>query len=235
MVSLMKNIILASSSSVHGSEYLEYLDKDLKMLFNGVSKLLFIPYASPSGVSHESYTNSVKNRFGLIDIEVKGIHNFTDPKKAIANSEAIFVGGGNTFLLLSILQKLELLDILRKKILDGTPYLGTSAGSNICGVGIHTTNDMPIVLPSSLAALGIIPFNINPHFIPRNNESTHMGETRETRIKEYHTVSTIPVIGLQEGSWLYVSGNQILLKGNLDAYLFKKNKQVVLCSPKTIF
>jgi dipeptidase E len=231
----MRNVILASSSTIHGSGYLEYLHPELKELFKGVSKVLFIPYARPSGISFDMYTEIAKKGFCFMGIEVNSIHTFDNPKLAIEEAEAIFVGGGNTFVLVSKLYEEKIMEVLKIKIENGTPYLGTSAGSNICGVNMQTTNDMPILMPPSFATLSIIPFNINAHFIAVNKYSTHKGESRETRIKEYHAFNKTPVIGLKEGSWLRILENEIILKGSLQAYLFEKDKEIRICQPKTIF
>jgi dipeptidase E len=231
----MKNLILASSSTIHGSGYLEYLQLELKELFTGVSKVLFIPYARPSGISFESYTEIAKKGFEFKGIEIEGIHSFENPKIAMQNAEAIFVGGGNTFVLVAELYKQNLMELLKMKIETGTPYLGTSAGSNICGVSMQTTNDMPIVLPPSFDTLEIIPFNINAHFHPADKFSKHKGETRETRIKEYHAFNDTPVIGLKEGSWLRIVGEKIALEGELAAYLFKKDEEIRICESKMLF
>ena len=118
----------------------------------------------------------------------------------------------------------NLIECMRDVVTAGAPYLGTSAGSNICGLTINTTNDMPIVYPPSFKALGLLPFNINPHYLDPDPNSTHKGETRETRIKEFHAYNTSPVIGLREGSWLQVKGNSIILKGDLPARVFEYNK-----------
>lgn len=231
----MKNIILASSSTVHGSGYLEYLQSELNNLFKGVSKVLFIPYAKPSGISYDAYTEIAKKGFENLGIEVEGIQCFDNPKDAINNAEGIFVGGGNTFLLVSSLYEHNLLDDLSGVINKGTPYLGTSAGSNICGVNMQTTNDMPIIYPPSFETLSVVPFNINAHYIVADKNSTHKGETRETRIKEFHTIQDTPVVGLQEGSWIRVVGEQSTLGGDKDAYLFHKNEEIVICPPKYQF
>ncbi|MDG2279162.1 MAG: dipeptidase PepE [Flavicella sp.] len=229
----MKNIILASSSSVHGSGYLEYLEPELKVLFAGVTEILFIPYARPSGISYEEYTEIAAKGFSKLGIDVIGIHEFTNPKSAIENAKAIFVGGGNTFVLVATLYELEIMQDLKSCIESGIPYLGTSAGSNICGMTMQTTNDMPIKMPKSFKTLGVFPFNINAHFIEADKSSTHKGETRETRIKEYHVFNETAVIGLKEGSWLRVLGNTITLDGELEAVLFEKNKSPKRVSPKT--
>ncbi|WP_445956330.1 dipeptidase PepE [Yeosuana sp.] len=220
----MKHIIIASTSTLHGSDYLDYILEELKVFFKNVNNVLFIPYARPSGISHDVYTDNVKNAFSKINKDVIGIHTFENPVTAVEKAEAIFIGGGNTFVLLNQLYKNNLIDILKETVIDGTPYLGTSAGSNICGLTIKTTNDMPIVYPPNFNALGLVPFNLNPHYLDPDITSNHMGETRETRIKEFHAYNSPPVVGLREGSWLHVHGNSIILKGNLSARIFEYNK-----------
>tara|TARA_R110000868_G_scaffold121418_1_gene322139 strand:- start:844 stop:1551 length:708 start_codon:yes stop_codon:yes gene_type:complete len=220
----LKHIIIASTSTLHGSDYLDYILEELKVFFKNVNNVLFIPYARPSGISHDVYTDNVKNAFSKINKDVIGIHTFENPVTAVEKAEAIFIGGGNTFVLLNQLYKNNLIDILKETVIDGTPYLGTSAGSNICGLTIKTTNDMPIVYPPNFNALGLVPFNLNPHYLDPDITSNHMGETRETRIKEFHAYNSPPVVGLREGSWLYAHGNSIVLKGNLSARIFEYNK-----------
>jgi dipeptidase E len=220
----MRNLIIASTSTLHGSEYLDYILDELTVFFKEANNILFIPYARPSGMSHESYTEKVVEAFAKINKTVKGIHEFANPIEAIHTAEAIFTGGGNTFVLINQLYKYNLMDALKTAIHKGTPYLGTSAGSNICGLTIKTTNDMPIVYPPSFNALGFVPFNINPHYLDPDTNNNHMGETRETRIKEFNKFNTTPVIGLREGSWLQVKGESIILKGSLTARIFEYNK-----------
>jgi dipeptidase E len=224
---MSKKIILASTSTLSNAAYLAYLLPILKAHFNSCKTLLFIPYARPSGISHDEYTKKVADAFATIDISVRGLHEFENPMEAIQKAEAIFTGGGNTFLLVSQLYKTNTMATLKKVIEKGTPYLGSSAGSNIAGMTMNTTNDMPIVLPESFKTLGLIPFNLNPHFLDANEQSTHMGETRETRINEFHTVSNIPVLGLRERSWLEVYGSNIILRGDLSARLFRQNETAV--------
>lgn len=223
----MKKLIVASTSTVHGSGYLEYILPSLKEFFKEVKELLFIPYARPGGISYDEYTSIAKKAFATINIDVKGIHEFEKPKEAIQKAEGIFTGGGNTFELVNQLYKNDIVSDLKEVVEKGTPYLGTSAGSNICGVTMMNTNDMPIVYPPSFKTLEFIPFNINAHYLDPIKDSTHMGETRETRIKEYHVFNDTSVLGLREGSWLEVSGNSIILKGNYTARLFQQNKQPV--------
>lgn len=229
----MKNAIIASTSTIHGSGYLEYLLEELEVHFSNANSILFIPYARPGGISHEAYTKNANNAFKKINKSVKGIHEFENPSEAIKNAKGIFVGGGNTFVLVNQLYKNDLMSDLKQVVLDGTPYLGTSAGSNICGLTINTTNDMPIVYPPSFKTLGIVPFNINPHYLDPNPDSTHMGETRETRIKEFHKFNSQPVVGLREGSWLKVDNSSIVLKGKLSARVFKQNENPEEVNPDT--
>ena len=220
----MKNLIIASTSTLHEGDYLEYLLPELSVHFQNVKTILFIPYARPSGISHEDYTKKVSEAFAKINIKVKGIHEFENPEEAINTAEGIFTGGGNTFLLVSQLYKNKVMQVLSEAVKNGIPYLGTSAGSNITGLTMQTTNDMPIIYPPSFQTLGLIPFNLNPHYLDPDLNSKHMGETRETRIKEFHSFNSLPVLGLREGSWLDVKGDKIILKGNLPARLFKQNQ-----------
>jgi dipeptidase E len=223
----MKKCIIASTSTLFGGEYLDYLLPELALHFKDCKSLLFVPYARPSGISHDEYTEKVGVAFAKINMSVNGLHEFENPLKAIQEAEGIFIGGGNTFLLVAELYRFKIIDALALSIKNGTPYLGTSAGSNICGLTMQTTNDMPIVYPPSFRTLGIIPFNLNPHFLDSNEHSKHMGETRETRINEFHQFNTTPVLGLREGSWLDVSGEKITLRGTLFARLFQQDKSAV--------
>lgn len=227
----MKRLIIASTSTVHGSGPLEYLLPTLSEFFEGVDKILFIPYARPSGISYDDYTSKVQLAFHKIDIKVAGIHEYTNAKDAVKNAQAIFTGGGNTFELVNQLYANDIVEDLKKALNSGTPYLGTSAGSNICGVTMMNTNDMPIVYPPSFNTLGMIPFNINAHYLDPDPSSKHMGETRETRIKEYHIFNQTPVLGLREGSWLEVIGEEVILKGSLSARLFRQGHEPTELNP----
>lgn len=229
----MKRILIASTSTIHGSGYLEYILKELSEFFKNSSEILFIPYARPGGISHDNYTDKAREAFAKIGKTVKGIHEFENAKEAVKNATGIFTGGGNTFVLVNQLYKNNLLETLKDVIADGTPYLGTSAGSNICGLTMNTTNDMPIVYPPSFKTLGLVPFNINPHYLDPDPTSTHKGETRETRIKEFHAFNSPPVVGLREGSWLDVNGDSIILKGTLSARIFEYNKPPYEVEPGT--
>jgi len=225
----MKNICLASTSTVHGKPYLSYLLPVMKEVFAGIDEIIFVPYAQPGGISHDEYTAKAQEGFAALNIKVKGVHTFDHPFDAIKNANGIFVGGGNTFLLIKTLYENNLVECMRDVVNAGTPYLGTSAGSNIAGVNVRNTNDMPIVYPPSFDAMGLIPFNINAHYLDPEPTSKHMGETRETRIKEFHEndENEVSVLGLREGSWVRVRGESINLGGELQARLFKKGEEPV--------
>jgi dipeptidase E len=220
----MKNLIIASTSTLHEGNYLDYLLPTLKHHFANCKTILFIPYARPGGISHDDYTNKVQVAFSKIDKNIVGLHTFENPLEAIQKADGIFTGGGNTFLLVTQLYQINGIAVLAEVIENGIPYLGTSAGSNITGISMQTTNDMPIVYPPSFKTLGAIPFNLNPHYLDPDLQSKHMGETRETRIKEYHAFNETAVLGLREGSWLDVKGDKIILKGTLTARLFRQNQ-----------
>ena len=220
----MKKMLLASTSTIYGQKYLEYLHDEIKNLFSGCKKILFVPYARPSGISHLEYTEKAKNVFKILNLEIIDYTN-EDLRESLEKCDGIFIGGGNTFLLLDKLYQYSLIDILKNKIDSGIPYLGTSAGTNICGITIGTTNDMPIVHVKSLEALGIIDFNINPHYLDPIDRFEHMGESRETRINEFHKFNDQFVIGLREGSYLQVEGDDIYLKGLKHAVIFKKENE----------
>lgn len=223
----MKKLIIASTSTLHGGSYLEYILPTLKLHFENCQEIIFIPYARPGGITHDEYTQKVAETFKTINISVKGLHEFDNPIEALEKAQGIFTGGGNTFLLVKQLHEKNIMDVLKKVVENGTPYLGSSAGSNITGISMQTTNDMPIVYPPSFKTLGLIPFNLNPHYLDADLQSKHMGETRETRIKEFHAFNDIPVLGLREGSWLEVTGETIILKGNLTARWFTANNEAV--------
>lgn len=230
----MKNILLASTSTIYGSAYLEYILPELEVFFIDIKEILFIPYARPSGITYDEYTNIAKNAFNKINISIKGIHQFKNAKEAIKNAQAIFVGGGNTFELVNQIYKHNILIDIETAVYKGVKYFGTSAGTNICGPTMKTTNDMPIVYPPSFNTLGLVPFNINPHYLDPNPNSTHKGETRETRIKEFHVYNSTPVIGLREGSWIEVIDDEIILKGKLSARLFLKNKKPIEIASQSV-
>jgi dipeptidase E len=229
----MKNVVLTSTSTLPGQAYMEYMLPVVKELFSGVKEVIFIPYARPGGISHDEYTSRVATAFAAIGLKVRGLHTFGSPADAIKNGEGFFTGGGNTFLLVQQLHALNLMDLLRTAVENGKPYFGSSAGSNIGGVNMQTTNDMPIVLPASFQTMGLIPFNLNPHYLDPIPGVLHMGESRETRIREFQVQQPLPVLGLREGSWIRVKGEVITLEGSEDAKIFEPGKTAYEMKPGT--
>jgi len=219
------NIILASTSTLFGGEYLEYLREELIQLYNGIDEIIFVPFARPSGISHDEYTAKAHSFFETINIKVKGLHEFENKIEAINNAKGFFTGGGNTFLLVKTLHEEGLMSVLKQNIETGKPYLGCSAGSNIGGQNMKTTNDMPIVYPPSFDCMGLVPFNLNPHYLDPNPDLKHNGETRETRIKEFLTQNDVKVVGLREGNWIRRIGNKITVEGNKLTRIFEKGKE----------
>jgi dipeptidase E len=228
---MSRNILLISTSTTHGTGYLEHCSEEIKELLTGKSSILFIPYARPGGISHKDYTAKAQEAFSAMGISLSGIHEATDPVKAVNEAEAVFIGGGNTFLLLKQLYANNLVKPLQERVRNGMPYMGTSAGTNVAGLTIGTTNDMPIVFPKTFDALQLVPFNINPHYQDPEENSTHMGETRETRIAEFHHHNRQPVVGLREGSMLRINGDRIKLQGQLAARIFLQGEKPVEFKP----
>ncbi len=222
---MSRNLLLISTSTTHGTGYLEHAEKEVKALLEGKSSILFIPYARPGGISHKDYTAKVKEAFEPWGISVSGVHEYENPVKAVQEAEAIFIGGGNTFQLLKNLYANKLIGPIQDRVKKGMPYMGTSAGTNVAGKTIGTTNDMPIVHVKSFDALQLVPFNINPHYLDPIEGNTHMGETRETRIAEFHHLNRQPVVGLREGSMLRIQGDRIELMGPLSARIFLQGEK----------
>ncbi|OVE56720.1 dipeptidase PepE [Chryseobacterium mucoviscidosis] len=219
------NIILASTSTLFGGTYLEYLREELIKLYDGIEEIIFVPFARPGGISHDDYTAKASSFFETINIKVKGLHEFEDKIQAINSAKAFFTGGGNTFLLVKTLHEEGLMNVLKENVESGKPYLGCSAGSNIGGQNMKTTNDMPIVYPPSFDCMGLVPFNINPHYLDPNPELKHNGETRETRIKEFLTQNDLKVVGLREGNWIRRMGDKITVEGTELTRIFEKDKE----------
>lgn len=219
------NVLLASTSSLFGGKYLEYIKEEIAELFSGIDEIIFIPFARPSGILHEEYTQIARDFFEQINIKVKGLHEFEDKIAAVNEAKGFFTGGGNTFLLVKTLHEENLMTVLADNVKSGKPYLATSAGSNIAGLNMKTTNDMPIVYPSSFDCMGLVPFNINPHYLDTNPDLKHNGETRETRIKEFLTQNEVKVVGLREGNWIRVLGDKITTEGTQLTRIFEKGKE----------
>ncbi|MBT2619148.1 dipeptidase PepE [Chryseobacterium sp. ISL-6] len=219
------NIILASTSTIFGGEYLEYLREELIQLYKGIDEIIFVPFARPGGISHNDYTSKARSFFETINIKVRGLHEFEDKVEALNNAKGYFTGGGNTFLLVKTLHEENVMKVLKNNVESGKPYLGCSAGSNIGGQNMKTTNDMPIVYPPSFDCMGLVPFNLNPHYLDPNPELKHNGETRETRILEFLTQNDLKVVGLREGNWIRRIGEKITVEGSELTRIFEKGKE----------
>lgn len=219
---MAKKLMLISNSTNAGEAYLGWPREAIKNYLenNKIKRVLFVPYAGV-GVTYDDYTNKVKSVFNELGFEVYGIHNEADPVKAVKEAEAIAVGGGNTFHLVYMLHKLKLMSVIKEVVENGTTYMGWSAGSNVACPALKTTNDMPIIEPESFDCTGLIPFQINPHYLDANPEG-HGGETREQRIEEFMQVNqNIYVVGLREATYLLVDGNKISLHGSRPMRIFK--------------
>lgn len=215
----MRNLLLISSSRTHGTGFLEHCRQAVEQHLAG-ARLLFIPFAL---ADRDRYVTVVREALAPLQIEVQSLHECNDPREAVQHAEAIFTGGGNTFRLLKTLYDLGLMEMLRERILGGTPYMGSSAGTNIACPTIRTANDMPIVQPPSFQALNVIPFQINPHFIDADPSSRHQGETREQRLAEFLEENPGPVIGIREGCWLEIRGASGTIGGSSGGVLFRRS------------
>ncbi len=214
-------LLLISTSTVHGTGYLDHAEGEIRDHLRGHRSILFVPYAL---ADRDGYTAKAGERFAALGIELSSIHQAKSPAEAVEKTEAVFIGGGNTFRLLKALYDLRLIEPIRRRVLSGMPYMGASAGSNVACPTIRTTNDMPIVEPPSLDALNLFPYQINPHYIDPDPNSTHMGETREQRLEQYLEENDRPVIGLREGSMLRVRDGEIRLVGKPAARVFERGK-----------
>jgi len=216
-------LLLISNSTNPGEQYLDYPKQNIReFLGDKHIKALFIPYAAVT-FSYDDYELKVRERFREVGHDIISIHHYTDPVNAVQKASAIVVGGGNTWMLLKLLRDHKLIEPVRKKILSGTPYIGWSAGSNVACPTIRTTNDMPVIEPSSFRAFNLIPFQINPHYLD-SNPAGHAGETREQRIEEFIVVNPdVWVTGLRESTMLLIEEKNISLIGPRKARIFKKD------------
>jgi dipeptidase E len=214
------DLLLLSNSRAPGMGFLEHAIDAIKNVLGDRASVLFVPFA---GSDPDAYTTTMRAALARIGVRVTGLHEVPDVIDAIGQAEAIFVGGGNSFRLLRSLNQLGALPALREAaVTGGVPYLGASAGSNLACPTIRTTNDMPIVEVPSLSALGLIPFQLNPHYLDADPGSTHQGETRQQRLEEFLEENDVPVLGLREGSWLAVSGRQATLAGASTGRLLRR-------------
>ena len=217
-------LLLISSSVVHGYGYLDHAEEELRRIL-GSRRVAFVPFAKQD---HEAYTATVRERLAKMNVDVVQVRG----RAEIETAEAIFVGGGNTFRLLKRLYDEGLMEPIRDRVRNGgVPYIGSSAGTNVASISIRTTNDMPIVYPPTFDALGFVLFQINPHYQDPDAASTHKGETREERIREFHEENDTPVVGLREGSMLRGADATITLVGDKPARIFRRGMEPVELPP----
>jgi dipeptidase E len=217
----MARLLLMSNSTNHGQGYLDHAMPTIRTHLGGVRRLLFVPFALHD---RATYALKARTRFAAEGVDVDALTSDAAGRRAIEAAEAVFVGGGNTFRLLETLQEADLLDPLARRVRDGIPYLGASAGINVACPTIKTTNDMPIVQPKRFEAMGLVPFQINPHYLDADPTSRHMGETREDRIREFLEDNDVPVLGLREGAWLRVEGGSGWIEGAAAARIFRRGR-----------
>jgi dipeptidase E len=217
----MTDLLLISNSTVYGRGYLEHVGDEIRDILGGRRAVLFFPYALHD---MDSYAAKARDRFDALGFQLQSIHQFERARRkaAVLSAEAFFIGGGNTFRLLNALYRDDLLSAIREKFATGTPYIGSSAGSNVAGPTIKTTKDMPIIQPPSFDALGIFAYQISPHFQDPDPTSKHMGETQEERILQFLEENTTPVVGLREGSWIRQKNGTAVLEGPHQARVFRR-------------
>lgn len=221
-------VLLTSNSTVYGRGYLDHAEEEIKTFLARAKTVLFFPFAL---YDRDGYAAKAKARFAILGYSLESVHAAHDPVKAVEEADAFFIGGGNTFRLLKALQDFSVIDPIRRKVSGGTPYIGSSAGSNVAGPTIKTTKDMPIVQPRSFDSLGLVPFQISPHFLDPDPNSTHMGETQEERILQFLEENEAPVVGIREGAWLLAENDSVRLKGTTGARIFRRGQPPVEVSP----
>ena len=227
---LPQRVLLISNSTVHGRGYLDHVEAEIEGFLGSARRVLFFPFALHD---RDAYAATARKRFGAMGYSIESAHETAVPQKALEQTDAIFIGGGNTFRLLKALQDLDLIDAIRRRVRSGTPYIGSSAGSNVAGPTIKTTKDMPIVQPRSFDSLCLVPFQISPHYLDPDPNSTHMGETQEERILQFLEENDTPVAGIREGAWLLCSDGNVTLKGETGARIFRRGQAPVEVTPGT--
>lgn len=219
-----KRVLLISNSTLYGSGYLDHAEGEIRDFLGNVKRVLFVPFAL---YDRDAYAALARKRFKAMGYELESVHQVSDARQAVAETEAVFIGGGNTFRLLKALYDFDLLLPIRRRVAEGMPYIGSSAGSNVACPTIKTTKDMPIVQPPSFDALGLVSFQISPHYLDPDPNSTHMGETQEERIIQFLEENVTPVVGLREGALLRLEGGSIILKGATGARIFRRGYEPV--------
>src|SRR5215510_1193946 len=225
-----KRILLISNSTLYGGGYLDHAEKEIGNFLGSVRRVLFIPFAQRD---RDAYASMARRRLEAMGYEMDSAHEASDPRQAASAAEAVFVGGGNTFRLLKGLYDFELLPPVRRRVAEGMPYIGSSAGSIVACPTLKTTKDMPVVEPPSFDALGLVAFQISPHYLDPDAGSTHMGETQEERINQYLEENDAPVVGLREGTMLRVERGSIALKGITAARIFRRRQAPIEVEPES--
>jgi dipeptidase E len=219
-----KRVLLISNSTLYGSGYLDHAEAEIRSFLGDVKRVLFVPFAL---FDRDKYAATAQQRFQKMGYELTSVHTAAGAIAAVNETDAVFIGGGNTFRLLKALYDFSLLDPIRNRVSDGMPYIGSSAGSNVAAPTIKTTNDMPIVQPPSFNALGLVSFQINPHYLDPDPDSRHMGETREERIIQFLEENGTPVVGLREGAMLRVENGETILRGTSGARIFRRGMEAL--------
>ena len=223
-----KRLLLISNSTLHGSGYLDHAELELRDALSAIERVLFVPFALHDC---DGYTKQARERFERMNYALDSVHEAAEPTIAVENAEAIFIGGGNTFRLLDNLYRLDLLLPIRQRVAAGMLYIGSSAGAVVAAPTLKTTNDMPIVQPPSFDALGLVPFQINAHYLDPDPNSTHMGETREVRINQFLEDNETPVVGLREGCMIRVEQGVYTLRGRTNARIFRRGFDPIELEP----
>jgi dipeptidase E len=217
-----RQLLLISNSTLHGSGYLDHAEVEIRTFLGHAARVVFIPFAVHD---RRNYAAKAEHRFRELGFSLTSVHDVSNMPRAIDEADAIFIGGGNTFRLLKGLYDYDLLGPIRRRVAAGAPYIGSSAGSIVACPTLKTTKDMPVVQPPSFQALGLVPFQISPHYLDPDPSSTHMGETQEERILQFMEENEEPVIGLREGSMLQVQDGVVTLKGPNKARIFQRGEK----------
>lgn len=226
----VKRLLLISNSTLFGSGYLDHAEGEIQNFLGKCKRVLFVPFAL---YDRDAYATQARKRLASMGHQLDSLHDAAHLSRAIADAEAVFIGGGNTFRLLNALYQADVLFQIRRRVEDGMPYIGSSAGAIVAGPTIKTTKDMPIVQPPSFDSLGLVTFQISPHYLDPDPTSTHMGETQEERINQFLEENDAPVVGLREGTMIRAESGSTILKGTTDARIFRRGHDPVEVGPGT--
>lgn len=226
----IRQLLLISNSTLHGSGYLDHAEREIRDFVEGRTSVVFVPYAVHD---RRAYAAKAQERLREMGLSLTSIHDVSNMRRTVDKAEVIFVGGGNTFRLLKGLHDHDLLGPIRRRVAAGVPYIGSSAGSIVACPTLKTTKDMPVVQPPAFEALGLVPFQISPHYLDPDPSSTHMGETQEERIMQFLEENEETVVGLREGSILLVRNGAVVLKGPTTARIFRRSEKPLEATPES--